>query len=81
MGSLGPAIHVDVFDCYLSAVADCVHPFMEIMFPDGCVLFHQDNMPCCCAKMNQEWFEEHKDMFDVDLVSAIPPVQLRMYRM
>ena len=44
--TLGPAIHVDVTltrTTYISIVAYHVHPFMEMVFPDGCGLFQQDN--------------------------------------
>lgn len=43
-----PGIKVDVilkFTTYLSTVADDVHPFMEIVFPDGRGLFQYDNVP------------------------------------
>jgi len=62
--TLGPVIHVDVsltHTTYLSIVADHVHPFMETVFPGGCVLFQQDNAPYCKAKMVQECFEEHSE--------------------
>ncbi|KAK3518122.1 hypothetical protein QTP70_033217 [Hemibagrus guttatus] len=55
--NLGSAIHVDVtltHTTYLSNVADHVHPFMEMVFPDGCGLFQQDNAPCHKAK----WFRD-----------------------
>ncbi|KAK3570021.1 hypothetical protein QTP86_009164 [Hemibagrus guttatus] len=60
----GPVIHVDVTltrTTYLSIVAEHVHPFMEMVFPDGCGLFQQDNVPCHKAKMVQEWFDEHNE--------------------
>ncbi|KAK3560711.1 hypothetical protein QTP86_014737, partial [Hemibagrus guttatus] len=66
--TLGPAVHVDVTvtrSTYLSIVADHVHPFMETLFPDGCVLFQQDNAPCHKAEMVQEWFDEHNNQFEV----------------
>ena len=50
---------------YLSTVADHVHPFMEMVFPDGCGLFQQDDAPCHKAKMVQEWFEQHNNDFDM----------------
>ena len=62
--TLGSAIHVDVtLTCatYLSITADHVHPFMERVFPDGCGLFQQDNVPCHKTKRFQEWFEEHSN--------------------
>ena len=58
--TLGPAIHVDftlTHTTYLSIVEDHVHPFMEMVFPDGCGLFQQDNAPCNKAKLVQEWFD------------------------
>jgi len=51
--TFGPAIHVDVTlksTTYTSIVADYVHPFMELVFPGGRVLFQQDNVPCHKAK-------------------------------
>ncbi|KAK3544669.1 hypothetical protein QTP86_026149, partial [Hemibagrus guttatus] len=62
--NLGPAIHVDVTltrTTYLSNVADYVHPFKEMVFPDGCGLFQQDNVPCYKAQMVLEWFDEHNE--------------------
>ena len=47
--TLGSAIRVDVsltHTTYLSIVAEHVYPFMETVFPDGCGLFQQDNVPC-----------------------------------
>lgn len=41
-GTLGPAIHMDVtLTCaiYLRTVVNHVHPFTEMVFPDGCVCF------------------------------------------
>ncbi|KAK3519432.1 hypothetical protein QTP70_027864, partial [Hemibagrus guttatus] len=66
--TLGPAIHVDVTltrNTYLSIAADHVHPFMEMVFPDGCGLFQQDNEPFHKPKMVQEWFDEHNNQFKV----------------
>ncbi|KAK3568343.1 hypothetical protein QTP86_004953 [Hemibagrus guttatus] len=66
--SLGSAIHVDVTlprTTNRNIVKDHVHPFMEMVFPDGCGLFQQDNVPCHKAKMVQEWFDEHKNEFEV----------------
>ncbi|KAK3568332.1 hypothetical protein QTP86_004231 [Hemibagrus guttatus] len=71
--TLGPAVHVAVTvtrSTYLSIVADHVHPFMETLFPDGCVLFQQDNAPCHKAEMVQEWFDEHNNQFEV---LTLPP--------
>ena len=65
---MGPAIHVDVTltrTTYLSIVADHVHPFMEMVFLDGCGLFQQVNAPCHKAKKVQEWFEEHNNESEV----------------
>ena len=47
--TLGPSIHEDVtltHTTYQSPVADHVHPFMEMVFPDGCGLFRRDNATC-----------------------------------
>ena len=52
----GPAIHVDV-TTYQSILADHEHPFMETVFPDGCGLFQQDNVPQ--RKNGSGWFKEH----------------------
>lgn len=60
-GTLGPVIHVDVtLTCTAnqSLVVDHVHPFTEIVIPDGCGFFEQDNPRCHKAKMFQEWCEE-----------------------
>ena len=54
--ALGPAIYVDVtltHITYLSIVEGHVLPFMETVFPDGCGLFQQDDMPCHKAKIFQ----------------------------
>ena len=50
--TLCPAIYVDanlirVTD--LNIVADQVHPFMAMVFPDGSDRFQQDNAPCHTA--------------------------------
>ena len=55
---------------YLSIAADHIPPFMEIVFPDGCGLFQQDNMLCHKANMVQKWFEEHNEF---DKVLNWPP--------
>ena len=66
--TLGPAIPVDGnLTCvtYLNIVADQVHPFMAMVFPDGRGLFQQDNAPCPTAHIVREWFEEHDEVFTV----------------
>ena len=66
--ALGPAIYVDVNltrVTYLNIVADQVHPFMAMVFPDGSGLFQQDNAPCHTAHLVREWFEEHDEVFMV----------------
>ena len=66
--TLGPAIHVDVNVTrvtYLNIVADQVHPFTAMVFPDGSGLFQQDNAPCHTAHIVREWFEEHYEVFMV----------------
>lgn len=55
-----PVVHVDVTLTNitdLSIVAEHVHPFIETVFPDGCGLFQQDNVPCQRANTVQERFE------------------------
>ena len=47
--TLGPAIHMDINltrVIYLNIIAEQVHPFMAMVFPDGSGLFQQDNAPC-----------------------------------
>ncbi|CAN9501504.1 unnamed protein product [Ophioblennius macclurei] len=66
--TLGPALHVDSGldpQSYLDIVADHVHPFMGVMFPEGGGLFQQDNAPCYVADSVQRWFEEHDQEFTV----------------
>uniref|UniRef100_A0AAY5KPB9 Tc1-like transposase DDE domain-containing protein n=1 Tax=Esox lucius TaxID=8010 RepID=A0AAY5KPB9_ESOLU len=66
--TLGPGIHVDVNltdAAYLNIVADQLHPFMAMVFPDGSGLFQQDNSPCHTAHIVREWFEEHDEEFKV----------------
>uniref|UniRef100_A0A673GED7 Tc1-like transposase DDE domain-containing protein n=1 Tax=Sinocyclocheilus rhinocerous TaxID=307959 RepID=A0A673GED7_9TELE len=36
-----------------------------MVFPDGSVLFQQDNARCHAAEMIQEWFEKHDEEFKV----------------
>jgi len=50
--TLGPAIHVEVnltHVTYRNIIADQVHPFMAMVFPDGSGLFQQNNAPCHIA--------------------------------
>ncbi len=64
--TLGPGIHVDVTltrTTYLNIVADQVHPFMTMVFPDGSSVFQQNNAPCHMAEIVQKWFEEHDKEF------------------
>ena len=66
--TLGPAIHVDVnLTCvtYLNIIAEQVHPFRAMVFPDASGLFQEDNAPCHIAHIVQEWFEEHDEVFTV----------------
>lgn len=47
--TFGSGIHVDValmHTIYLKIFADCEHPTMAMVFPDGSDLFQQDNVPC-----------------------------------
>lgn len=57
--NLGPGIHVDgtlTHITYQKIAEDHIHPFLAMEFPDGSVLFQQDNVPCYSAIV-QEWFE------------------------
>ena len=66
--TLGPAIHVDVNltrVTYLNIVADQVHHFMAMLFPDGSGLFQQDNALCHTAHIVREWFAKHDEVFTV----------------
>ena len=70
--TLGPAIYVGVNltrVTSLNIVADQVHPFMAMVFPDGSDLFQQDNAPCHTAHIVWEWFEEHVGVLGVALAS------------
>lgn len=58
-GKPDPDIHVDgTLTCttHLSIVA---HPFVEVIFADGCGLF-QDNLPWQKAKMVRQVFDNNK---------------------
>ena len=64
--TLSPAIHVTLtHTTFLSIVAGPVHGFMETVFPGGCGLYQQDNVPCHKAKMAQEWLRKHNNEFEV----------------
>ena len=55
--TLGLSIHVDVNltrVTKLNIVADQVHPFMAMVFPDGSGLFQQDNAPSHTAHIVRE---------------------------
>lgn len=45
---------------YLSIDADHVHPLKETVFPDGCGLCQQDDVPFHKAKLVQGRLEEHE---------------------
>ena len=55
------------FDTYHLPKHCCrpLHPFMEMVLPDGCGLFQQDNAQCHKSKMVQEWFGEHNNKLEV----------------
>lgn len=66
--TLGPLISVETSlnsTEYLRIVADHVHPFMAVMFPDGDGYFQQDNAPCHRARTVSQWFEEHESEFNL----------------
>lgn len=56
----GMLVHTTLmWTSYLNIAADLVHPFMVKVFPNGSVLFQQDNVPCLNANTAQEGFEKH----------------------
>ena len=64
----GLAIHVDVtltHITYLGNVADHVHSFMEMVFPNGSGIFQQDKASYHKVHIFQEWFEEQINQFQV----------------
>ena len=66
--NLSPSIHADAtvtHTAYLKIVAEHIHTFTAMVFPDGSGLFQQDNTSCRAAKIVQEWFEEHDKEFKV----------------
>lgn len=53
-GLLDPGVHVDftlIRTIYQSTLANHAHPFMEVVYPEGCGLLQQDNAPCHKAKL------------------------------
>ncbi|GFX88378.1 transposable element Tcb1 transposase [Trichonephila clavipes] len=48
---------------YASVLADHVHPYMRIVFPQDDGIFQQDNARCHTAVSVRAWFEEHQDEF------------------
>ncbi|GFW19190.1 transposable element Tcb1 transposase [Trichonephila clavipes] len=50
---------------YASVLADHVHPYMCIVFPQDDGIFQQDNARCRTAASVRAWFEEHQDEFTV----------------
>ncbi|GFX41209.1 transposable element Tcb1 transposase [Trichonephila clavipes] len=50
---------------YASVLADHVHPYMRIVFPQDDGIFQQDNARCHTAASVRAWFEEHQDEFTV----------------
>ena len=78
--TLSPAIHVVVTltrTNYLSIVADCVHPFMKTVFPDGSGLFQQDNAPCHKAKILQDGLRRTKTSLMCRLGLQIPQISIQ----
>ncbi|KFM71212.1 Transposable element Tcb1 transposase, partial [Stegodyphus mimosarum] len=50
---------------YASVLADHVHPYMRIVFPQDDGIFQQDNARCHTAASVRAWFEDHQDEFTV----------------
>ncbi|GFX81619.1 transposable element Tcb1 transposase [Trichonephila clavipes] len=50
---------------YASVLADHVHTYMRIVFPQDDGIFQQDNARCHTAASVRAWFEEHQDEFTV----------------
>ncbi|GFY10843.1 transposable element Tcb1 transposase [Trichonephila clavipes] len=50
---------------YASVLADHVHPYMRIVFPQDDGIFQQDNARCHTAANVRAWFEEHQYEFPV----------------
>lgn len=46
---------------YTDILADHVHPMLQILFPEGDVIFQDDNAPIHAARCVQAWFQEHED--------------------
>ncbi|GFT24033.1 transposable element Tcb1 transposase [Trichonephila clavipes] len=66
--SLGSLIIVEgTMDQYkhASVLADHVHPYMCIVFPQDDGIFQQDNARCHTAFSVRAWFEEHQDEYTV----------------
>lgn len=66
--SLGALIVVDgTMDQfkYAAILADHVHPYMRIVFPQHDGIFQQDNATSHTALSVRAWFEEHEDEFTV----------------
>ena len=66
--ALGLGIHVDVNltrATNLNIIADKVHPFMAMVFPNGSGLFQKDKASCHTAQIVREWFEKHVETFKV----------------
>ena len=50
---------------YASVLADHVHPYMRIVFPQDDGIYQQDNVKCHTTGSVLAWFEEHQDEFTV----------------
>ena len=50
---------------YLNIIADDLHPYMAPVFLNGNGIFQQDSTPCHKTRIVLEWFEEHKDEFQL----------------
>ncbi|GFY12055.1 transposable element Tc1 transposase [Trichonephila clavipes] len=50
---------------YLIIIVDQLHSYMTSVSPTGNGAFQQDSVPCQKARIMLEWFEKHKDEFQL----------------